>query len=115
MLVVTLLFFKFLPKKYDFNLHNRLIIHGKKKPQIHQILKIFKKFMFSNCHIFMISSVGSQEYRRILFFFPPPLLSYLVCSQIWLNYNNCHFGYIPKTLKDCSPKAHTQIVYNFCD
>jgi len=44
--------------------------------------------------------VGScQEYRRILFFFS--LLSYLVCSQIWLNYfvNDHHFDYITKILK----------------
>jgi hypothetical protein len=27
--------------------------------------------------------VGSQEYRKILVFF---LISYLVCSQIWLNH-----------------------------
>jgi hypothetical protein len=43
--------------------------------------------------------VGSQEYRRILVFF---LLSYILCSQIWLNYflDSCHFGYITKSLKE---------------
>jgi len=33
-----------------------------------------------NSQIFM---VGSQEYKKFLFFFQ---LSYLVCSQIWLNH-----------------------------
>jgi hypothetical protein len=46
MLVVTLLFFKFLPEKYDFDLHNRLFMGKKKPPQIHQILKIFLVLFF---------------------------------------------------------------------
>jgi hypothetical protein len=43
--------------------------------------------------------VSSQEYRRILFLFF--LLSYLVCSQIWLNHlmDDRHFNYIKKNLK----------------
>jgi hypothetical protein len=43
--------------------------------------------------------VGSPEYRRTLFFF---LLSYLVRSQIWLNYflDDRHFAYITKSLKE---------------
>jgi hypothetical protein len=45
MLVVTLLFFKFLPEKYDFKLHNRLFM-GEKKTQIHQILKILFIYLF---------------------------------------------------------------------
>ncbi len=36
-----------------------------------------------------------------VFFFFLFRLSYLVCSQIWLNYflDDCHFGYITKSLK----------------
>ncbi len=42
--------------------------------------------------------VDSPEYRRTLLFF---LLSYLVRSQIWLNYflDDRHFGYITKIIK----------------
>jgi len=43
--------------------------------------------------------VDSPEYRRTLLFF---LLSYLVRSQIWLNYflDDRHSGYITKSLKE---------------
>jgi len=56
-----------------------------------------------NLQIFMMSSSRpriAQEYRRFLSFFF--LLSYLVCSQIWLNYflDDYHFGYITKSLKE---------------
>jgi hypothetical protein len=44
--------------------------------------------------------VGSQEYRKILGFFKKNffLLSYLVCSQIWLNHlmDDHHFSYMTK-------------------
>ncbi len=45
--------------------------------------------------------VDSPKYRRIVFFFFF-LLSYLVRSQIWLNYflDDRHFGYITKSLKE---------------
>jgi hypothetical protein len=49
--------------------------------------------------------VGSQEHRRILFFFP--LLSYLICSQIWLNHHmdDHHFSYIRKLAKKREKKT----------
>jgi hypothetical protein len=56
-----------------------------------QIRQMFKKF-FSNRQIFMISSSRQSK----IFFLP----SYLIHSQIWLNYFSCHFGYITKSLKE---------------
>ncbi len=55
--------------------------------------------VFSNLQILWPTPVGSQEYRRILFFC---LLPYLVCSQSWLNdfATDHHFGYITKSFKE---------------
>jgi hypothetical protein len=49
---------------------------------------------------------GSQEYRRIFIFFPLP--SYLLCSQIWLNYflDDHHSGYVTKSLKETLAHTH---------
>jgi len=51
-----------------------------------------KKKKFPNCQLFMIRVAKNIE--RFWFF----LLSYLVCSQIWLNHlmDDCHFSYITK-------------------
>jgi hypothetical protein len=62
--------------------------------------KGFSREKFAQIHqIFMMIPVGSQEYRRILIFFF--LLSYLFCSQIWLNHlmDYCHFSYVTKKKK----------------
>ncbi len=74
-----------------------------KLAQIHKILNFYFTF-FSNRQIFMISS--SMQPKNIeqfffLFLFLFFLLSYLACSQIWLNYfvNDQHFGYMTKSLK----------------
>jgi hypothetical protein len=66
----------------------------KKGPNLSDFKKIKSKFP----EFLWWVPVGSQEYRRIFF----PLLPYLVCSQIWLNYflNDCHFDYITKSLKE---------------
>jgi hypothetical protein len=47
-----------------------------------------------------ISFRSSKEHRRILYIVF--LLSYLLCSQIWLNYflDDHHFDYITKSLKE---------------
>jgi hypothetical protein len=61
----------------------------------------FILFYFPNRQIFNDNfKESSQEYRRILYF--TFLLSYLVYSQIWLNYflDDHHFGYITKSLKE---------------
>jgi hypothetical protein len=48
-----------------------------------QSLPDFKEFFCSCSEIFMISSrVGTQEYRKSLFFSFFFLFSYLVCNQI---------------------------------
>ncbi len=51
----------------------------------------------------MISSSRQSITQKVsvFFFFFFPLLSYLVCSQIWRNYflDNCNFHYITKSLK----------------
>jgi hypothetical protein len=51
----------------------------------------FEEF-FSNRQIFMRSF---SRYSRIFF-----LPTYLIHSQIWLNYFSGHFGYITKSLKE---------------
>ncbi len=63
-----------------------------KNGQIHQILKIF--FFFKSPD-FMISSGRQPRIEKDSGFF---LLSYILCSQIWLNHlmDDCHFSYITK-------------------
>jgi hypothetical protein len=67
----------------------------KKMTQIRQISKFFNS---RSPDFYDKVPVGSQEYRKILFFF---LLSYLICSQIWLNHllDNHHLCYINKFKK----------------
>ncbi len=107
------IFAKFLPKKYDFDLHKGFLM-GKIKIQICQIFKIFLLiFFFSNCYIYMISSVGSQEYKRIFYFIFGSYFHIQYVAKFELNYfvNNHHFGYIPNTLKSLSSQSiYTQIV-----
>jgi hypothetical protein len=86
---------KFQPHKYDFNLHNGFFMGKVNGPNS-------LDFEIENLEIARVLRwlpKGSQEYRRILCFFLP---SYLLCSQIWLNYflDDYHFGYIPISLKE---------------
>ncbi len=66
----------------------------------------FDKIFNENLHIYIHGSiVGSLKYRRMFF---QILLSYLACSQIWLNLhvNHHHFGYktkLPPQKKGTSP------------
>jgi hypothetical protein len=59
----------------------------------------FEIQIFEIARVFRSLPEGSQEYRRNLCFFLP---SYLLCSQIWLNYflDDYHFDYITKSLKE---------------
>jgi hypothetical protein len=84
-------FCQFLTWKIWF-LPMRRIFHEKMDPNSADI-----EFYFSNCQICMISSRLIVNIEQFYFL----LLSYLVRYQIWLNYfeNNCHFGYITKSLK----------------
>ncbi len=90
------IFAKFGPEKYDFELYK--VLFKEKGPKFARFWR--KKTPY--CQMFMISSrlpVDSLEYSWILCFF---LLSYLVCSQIWLNcfLDHCHFDYFTKSLKE---------------
>jgi hypothetical protein len=69
MLVVTLLFFKFLPEKYDFDLHNRLFMGKKKPPQIHQILKIFLVLFFQIAIFLWYVKLVVKNIIEVFFFF----------------------------------------------
>jgi hypothetical protein len=77
------------PKKYDFELYKDF--PWKKMAQIRQFSK--KKIQIAKFLWEVLE--GSWEYRKIMFVF---LLSYLVCSQIWLNHlmDDQHFSYITK-------------------
>ncbi len=73
----------------NFNLKNMISTyprncHGKNDPNLPDLEEEKK--------------VGNQKYRKILIFFP---LSYLICSQIWLNHlmDDHHFDYITKLKK----------------
>ncbi len=86
---------KFQPEKYDFDLHNGFFmrkVNGPNSPDF-----VIQKFEIAR--VLRWLPEGSQEDRRILCFFLP---SYLLCSQIWLNYflDDYHFGYITKSLKE---------------
>jgi len=64
-----------------------------------QIRQILKNYFFKFPEFYNKFPVDSQEYRMILL---KNTFSYLICSQIWLNYfvNDHHFGYIAKSLKE---------------
>ncbi len=104
-MVVTWCFFywqifaKFQPEKYDFGLSIQKKISWEKWAKFAKFW--IKKNSTSPKSYDNLQKVA-KEYRRILFFFFFLVLpSYLVCSQIWLNYflDDCHFGYITKILK----------------
>jgi hypothetical protein len=64
-----------------------------------------KKKSFQIARFLCLVPVGSQEYRRIPVFFFFFLLSYLFCSQIWLNHlmdDDRHFSYITKLTQKTS-------------
>jgi len=73
----------------------------------------FRRFYFFKSPNFNELLVGSQEYTNFYFylFIYFGLPSYLICSQIWLNYflDDCHFGYVTKSLKETlhSLRCHT--------
>jgi hypothetical protein len=78
------------------------ISHGKSGPNSRDFEFLFYIF-FKLPDFYDKFQYVAEEYRTILFFFFLFffLLSYRVCSQIWLNYfmNDQHFGYITKSLK----------------
>jgi hypothetical protein len=59
---------------------------------------LIKRFLKKNSRFLYWVLACSQKYEGCLKFF---LLSYLVCSQIWLNclLDDCHFNYIRKRKK----------------
>jgi hypothetical protein len=59
-------------------------------------------YLYLNCQIFYDKFQKVAKNIEGFFIKKIPLLSYLVCNQIWLNYfmDNCHFGYITKSLKE---------------
>jgi hypothetical protein len=87
------------PEKYDFDLHKGFFME--KMTQMCQ--PDFKEKKNPNRQIFIISS-NSLAKNIIEGFWFSFLLSYLVCSQIWLNHlmNDCHFSYITKLKKSPS-------------
>ncbi len=95
-------FAKFWSEKYDLDLYTGFYME-----KMTQIRQISKNFNSRSPDFYDKVPLGSQEYRKILFFF---LLSYLICSQIWLNHlmDNHHLCYITKL------KKRTLIIsYNF--
>jgi len=61
---IAKVFTKFQPEKDDFNLYNGFFME--KGPEFNRFLRSKKN---PNCQIIMIIPVGSQEYKRILFFY----------------------------------------------
>jgi hypothetical protein len=84
----------------NFDLKNMISIQRIFHEKMVQICQILNLKTFQIARVLWQFPEGSQEYRRMLFFFLP---SYLLCSQIWLNYllDDHHFGYITKSLKKC--------------
>jgi hypothetical protein len=80
--------------------------HEKKKKAPN--LPDFKEFFFQIVRVYDKVQYVSQKYRKILFVF---LLSYLVCSQIWLNHlmDYCHFSYMTKLKKKITVQGHSEI------
>ncbi len=94
---------EFLPnfklKKYDFNLYKGFFSWEKiicpNSPDFEFLKKI------PNCKSLIITSTNvAKNIEGFLFLILKP--SYLLCSQIWINYllGDHHFGYITKSLKE---------------
>jgi hypothetical protein len=68
----------FRPEKCDFDQFKGFFIE-----KVVRIRQISKRNKIQIARFLQQVPVGSEEYRRILIFF---LLTYLACSQNWLNY-----------------------------
>jgi hypothetical protein len=95
-------------RKYDFNLYKGFFFHRKKKwPKFAR----FWRIVFSSNHQIFIISLSRQpriwkDLGFVLFcLFFPRLLSYLVCSVIWLNdlMDDYHFSNITKLNPEKKP------------
>jgi len=95
-------FAKFRPEKYYFRpTYIQTIFRGKKLAQTRQTDSNFKKNSQSpESHYDNFQKVAKNIEGFSFFFFALP--SYLLCSQIWVNYflDDRHFGNLTKSIKE---------------